>query len=313
MSELDRWSGAEWRHFAALRAVAEHGTFGKAAAKLGYTQSAISQQIATLERTLGSQLIERPTGARKASLTPAGKLLLEHIEAVMARLSAARADLRALEEDQAASLRVGICQGLGTRLPTEAVRRLGKRADRALVDLVRCDCDQSLLAMLKDGDLDVAFTAFPVEPPFDGEELIRDRYVLLAASGSPLARSGEQPALAEVAGMAVIGVRGSAGERLERTLRAQDVELNVIVRADNEATLGAMVGAGLGVALVPQLSVDWAATGVVALELADEAPVRAVGVAWHRERPLSPLGAMWIEICKEICGPNTSENLLVAV
>jgi DNA-binding transcriptional LysR family regulator len=313
VSELDRWSGAEWRHFAALRAVAEHGTFGKAAAKLGYTQSAISQQIATLERTLGSQLIERPTGARKASLTAAGTLLLDHIEAVMARLSVARADLRALEEDQAASLRVGICQSLGTRLPTEAVRRLGKRADRALVDLVRCDCDRYLLEMLKEGNLDVAFTACPVEPPFEGEELVRDRYVLLAAAGSPLARSGQSPTLAEVGAMSVIGLRGSAGERLERTLRAQDIELQVSVRTDHEATLGAIVAAGLGVALVPQLSVDADAKDVVALELADDAPVRAVGVAWHRDRPLSALGAMWVEICREICGPATRENLLVAV
>src|SRR3954471_19063549 len=62
--ELDQWLGVELRHFAALQAIAEEGTFGRAAQRLGYTQSAISQQIATLEKIVGEQLLERPGGPR---------------------------------------------------------------------------------------------------------------------------------------------------------------------------------------------------------------------------------------------------------
>ena len=69
--EPDRWLGVELRHLAALEAIATEGTFGRAAEKLGYTQSAISQQIATLERIVGEQLIERPGGPRPVSLTEA--------------------------------------------------------------------------------------------------------------------------------------------------------------------------------------------------------------------------------------------------
>src|ERR1700679_4127902 len=89
--ELDRWLGVELRHFAALDAVETEGSFGRAAVKLGYTQSAISQQIATLERIVGEQLIERPGGSRPVSLTEAGRLLLRHARAIVARLQAAQA------------------------------------------------------------------------------------------------------------------------------------------------------------------------------------------------------------------------------
>src|SRR5947209_11267534 len=89
----DSWLGLELRHLIALKAIAEEGTFGRAAASLGYTQSAVSQQIAMLERIVGQKLIDRPGGPRRVSLTEAGELLLRHAEAIAARLSAAQADL----------------------------------------------------------------------------------------------------------------------------------------------------------------------------------------------------------------------------
>src|SRR5919199_5642022 len=104
----DKWAGLELRHLAALKAVADAGTFGRAAAQLGYTQSAISQQIATLERIVGQRLLERPGGPRPVSLTGAGELLLRHADAIVARLAAAKADLQALANGEAGTLRVGI-------------------------------------------------------------------------------------------------------------------------------------------------------------------------------------------------------------
>src|SRR2546429_9951987 len=91
----DRLLGVELRHLLALQAIAEHGSFGRAARALGYTQSAISQQAATLERAVGEKLIERPGGPRPASLTEAGQLLLRHAEAIVALMKAAQAALGA--------------------------------------------------------------------------------------------------------------------------------------------------------------------------------------------------------------------------
>src|SRR5438309_5548317 len=114
--EPDRWLGIELRHLTALEAVAREGSFGRAASSLGYTQSAVSQQIATLERIVGQRLIDRPGGPRPVSLTEAGELLLRHADAIAARLSAAQADLLALDAGESGPLRIGTYQSVGARI-----------------------------------------------------------------------------------------------------------------------------------------------------------------------------------------------------
>src|SRR6266511_2372690 len=121
--EPDRWLGVELRHFLALEAVAREGSFGKAAVALGYTQSAVSQQIAALERIVGQRLVERPGGPKPVSLTEAGRLLLTHADAIAARVAAAQADLTALGEGHAGTLRVGVFQSVGQRILPELMRR----------------------------------------------------------------------------------------------------------------------------------------------------------------------------------------------
>src|SRR5262245_34406770 len=122
----DRWLGVELRHLAALHAVAQEASFGRAAERLGYTQSAISQQIAALERIVGERLVERPGGPRPVSLTEAGRLLLRHADSIMARLAAAQADLTALSAGAAGTLRVGTWQSTGARILPVLMRRFNE-------------------------------------------------------------------------------------------------------------------------------------------------------------------------------------------
>src|SRR2546423_13165818 len=122
--EPDNWLGVELRHFAALQAVASEGSFGRAAERLGYTQSAISQQIQTLEKIVGEKLVERPGGPRPVSLTEAGHLLLSHAESIVARLQAAQADLHALRSGEAGVLRVGTCPSCRAGLVPRSLRPL---------------------------------------------------------------------------------------------------------------------------------------------------------------------------------------------
>ena len=117
--QTDSWLGVELRHLLALQAVAEEGSFGRAAQSLGYTQSAISQQIAALERIVGQRLIDRPGGPRPVTLTDAGTLLLTHARAINARLAAAQADLDSFGNGDSGPLSVGTYQSVGARvLPT---------------------------------------------------------------------------------------------------------------------------------------------------------------------------------------------------
>jgi len=91
MKKRDGFLGLELRHLAALEAVGRTRSFGGAARELGYTQSAVSQQIAQLERVVGQQLVDRPGGPKPVSLTEAGTLLLRHEDAIVAQLVAASA------------------------------------------------------------------------------------------------------------------------------------------------------------------------------------------------------------------------------
>ena len=147
----DSWLGVELRHFLALEAVAREGSFGKAATSLGYTQSAVSQQIATLERIVGHRLIERPGGPKPVSLTEAGQLLLTHAGAIAARVAAAQADLTALAEGQAGTLRVGVFQSVGQRILPEVMTRFFAAWPQVNVTLTESADDLELLGLVERG------------------------------------------------------------------------------------------------------------------------------------------------------------------
>ena len=155
--------GLDLRHLVALKTIADVGSFGKAAESLGYTQSAISQQIAALERIVGLRLIERPGGPRPISLTEAGQILLRHAEAIHARLLAAKADMLALEAGDAGRLRVGTFQSVGARVLPTLLRRFSETHPGVEIVLRESVNEEELLEMVERGELDVTFWTLPVD------------------------------------------------------------------------------------------------------------------------------------------------------
>src|SRR6266581_8603354 len=133
--ERNQFHGVELRHLAALEAVGRTRSFGGAARALGYTQSAVSQQIAQLERIVGQRLVDRPGGPRRVDLTDAGRLLLRHADAIVAQLDAAQADMAALAEGAAGQLRVGIFQSVGARILPGLLRRFKQDWPRVEVSI----------------------------------------------------------------------------------------------------------------------------------------------------------------------------------
>src|SRR6185436_14867203 len=167
ITQPDQWLGVEVRHFAALDAVAREGSFGRAADRLGYTQSAVSQQIATLEKIVGETLIERPGGPRAVSLTEAGELLLRHAEAIVARLEAARADMAALRAGETGALRVGTYQSVGARVLPVVMRRFLADWPGIELGLSEPATDPDLYAAIESGSVDLAFGSPPLpDGPF---------------------------------------------------------------------------------------------------------------------------------------------------
>ncbi len=125
---MDKWLGVEIRHLAALEAVEAVRSFRGAATRLGYVQSAVSQQIAALERLVDVRLVDRTRGHAGVQLTEAGTLLLTHADRIMAQLAAARADLDALARGGPDHLRVGVSATVATSVVPDLLIRLG-RAD----------------------------------------------------------------------------------------------------------------------------------------------------------------------------------------
>ncbi|HLX33546.1 MAG TPA: LysR family transcriptional regulator [Gaiellaceae bacterium] len=295
----NEWLGIELRHFAALEAVARTRSFGAAARELGYTQSAVSQQIAQLERIVGQRLFDRPGGPRRIEPTEAGLLLLRHADAIVARIDAARADMTALAEGAAGTLRVGIFQSVGARLLPALVRRFRAEWPRVGVR-VREESDAAeLIHLLEHGELDLTFADLPLpEGPFEWAELLQDPYVLLVSARSELAELETAPSLREVGKLALLGRRST--DEPERHLAGRVPELNVVFRTDDNATLQALVAEGLGVAIEPRLVVDPRDRRVKALSFGSRIPPRTIVLAWHRDRYRSQAAQAFVELAKEL-------------
>jgi DNA-binding transcriptional LysR family regulator len=297
--ERNGFLGIELRHLAALEAVGRTRSFGAAARELGYTQSAVSQQIAKLERSVGQTLVERPGGPRPVDLTDAGRLLLRHADAIVAQLDAAEADMAALAEGAAGPLRVGIYQSVGARILPALLRRFREAYPRVDVD-VREETDASdLLRLLEHGELDLTFADLPLpEGPFQSEEVLRDPYVLVVPAGSELAGRDSAPPLRELAGVPLVTWR-HIGEP-ETYLRGRVPELNIVFRSDDNGTLMGFVAEGLGVAVVPQLVVNPRNPAFVSLGFGNRIPARRLAIVWHRDRYRSPAAEAFAELAREM-------------
>jgi DNA-binding transcriptional LysR family regulator len=301
--EPDRWLGVELRHLAALQAIAEEGSFGRAAIRLGYTQSAVSQQLATLERLVGERLVERPGGPRPVALTEAGRLLLRHAEAIVARLQAAQADLQALSAGTSGALRVGTYQSVGKHILPTVMRRFSAAWPLVELKLTEMSTDQDLVVLVERGDLDLTFADFRLwEGPFEDLHLLDDPYVLLVQAGTPLAKRRQKPTLDEIAELPLIGFRQCRSTQIvESQLREGGLDPSFVFRSDDNGTVQAMVGAGVGIALVPRMTVDLHDSATVALELGGLVPPRRISLVWHRDRYRAPAARAFAELARDVC------------
>jgi DNA-binding transcriptional LysR family regulator len=278
------WLRLELRYLAALERVAATGSFSEAADELGYTQSAVSQQIAALERLVGQPLIGRRDGRRPVGLTPAGSLLLEHAQAILARTKIARAHLDAFALGKAGTLRVGTYQSVGIRVLPRLAARLAETHPDLRLEIREAGFDLDLVDLVGAGELDVTFCVLPLPGgPYVTERLFDDPFVLLASADSEL--RGRPVPLERLGSLPLIGYQGCRiTQRVESFLHGLGIDLHHVAYAGDNQIIQALVAERRAAALVTRLSIDHDDERTVALALADWVPPRQVGLAWHRDQ-----------------------------
>ena len=281
--------GLQVKHLEALMAIADEGSFGGAARRLGYTQSAVSQQIAALERLVGQRLVDRSKSAEPPRLTPAGRLLLEYAETIMSVVYAAEADLVASRRP--ACLRLGALRSVAAALLPAALKRFRQSYPDESIEFLERATSEELLELVERGALDAAFAVRPAEEGrFDVHPVLTQRIVVAVPAESALAQRGSPVSLRELGNLPMLSGtevhlpdNGSAARNGRSGFREVD-----------SRTLLAFVRAGLGAALVPELAVESDDRSVVALPLADPmAPQQVVLVTHASRRPHLPLD--WLQ------------------
>lgn len=260
------------RRLQALHAVATTGSVKEAAAQLGYTSSAISQQIAALERETSSVLLE-PEG-RGVRPTPAGELLARHAERIFEQLAQAESELIALNAGQLGSLRLVSFASAGAELVPPALARIRAELPELSVTLRGANVEEAL-ALLRRGLVDVAVIERHTPPDDDG--LV---YTLLLSDPSRLVlprghRLAEQPVvnLADAREETWIDLRLHTGCCRVETYAAFEragFAPQWVAEADEYWPAQGFVAAGLGLSLIPSLALGVLRSDVVVRPLTPE-------------------------------------------
>lgn len=303
---MSSFDSVEIRHLRALQAVAEEGSFIGAADVLGFSQAAISQQIAALERAVGQPMFDRPGGPRPVTLTPAGRLLLRHAQAIADRLATAEEDLADLASGTAGRLRIGTYQSISVQLLPELVREMRAVAPDLAISLVEQDHNDQLVDLLLDGEIDVTFLAGPTQDSrLDLVDLGVDPFVLVLPADGELARRhpGRTFPTAELADLPMVGQHPPAigTDAIDAGLRALGVKPRYVFRSNDNGAMQGMVRAGMGPSVMPLLAVDTSDPGIVVKRLEPALSPRTIMIAvLHGATPM-PAAERFVRIAKSEC------------
>jgi len=269
------------RRLQVLRAVISSGSISAAARNLGYTPSAISQQLAALEREAGVDLLDRL--GRGVRATPAGALLSQHAEALSAQLSKAEAELADLKAGRTGRLVVRYFATAGAALVPPAVAALRREFPGVLLDLKLLEPNDSV-PLTEAGEVDVSVIVWAREwrsRTVDLVPLLDDPYRAALPRTHPLAgkRVLDLADLAEEPWVDNEGVPGPCRDVLMAACGAAGFAPNFVMECEDYQTAQGFVAAGLGVSLVPVLGLGSPHPGVVIKRLRNPEPVRHIHAA----------------------------------
>jgi DNA-binding transcriptional LysR family regulator len=289
-------SDVELRHLAALVAIVDEGSFGRAATRLGYTQSTVSQQIAALEKAVDGRIFDRPGGPKAVRITPLGSVVLTQGRELLANAEALSGAVDRFKAGEG-RLDIGTFQSVSNVILPSVVRRL--RDEYPNCDIRLSEEEPELPEI---GDLDLLFYDGPLGGDVEHIKLLDDPYLLVAATGTfpdgpvPLPHLDNQPMVAwpltcDQPGMEQALARGGAHPQ-------------VVFRTAVNDTLLSMVRAGLGSAALPWLAIRAADVSsddrLTVHELRPAVPPREIYLNWRAGRTHSPPAQRAIEIAIEV-------------
>jgi DNA-binding transcriptional LysR family regulator len=255
MTDLVDHTSIELKPLRALVAIADAGSFRAAARSLGYTQSAISHQIHTLERALDAPMFTRPGGRGAIALTRAGDVAYRRARRVLGEVETLGADVAAIERGERRTLRIGVFQTATTELLPGALRTLREQQPDVEVALEEIDDNARTFDRLAGGQLDLAFLVNP-EPDerIQSIPLLDDPWVILTRRDSELV-SAAVPSFDLLDGVDVVAwnLRWRTQRQLEEAWRRRGINPRIVYRTDDNLALQRLVAAGYGHACLDRL------------------------------------------------------------
>ena len=296
----------EVRHLEALRAVAYEGTFRGAADVLGYSQAAISQQIAGLEALVGSPVFDRPGGPKPVTLTPVGRALLAHADVILDRLDAAREEVADIAAGTGGRLIIGTFQSVAVELLPDIVGRVRQEIPGLIMRAVEEDENSALIDRFHEGDIDIAFLAGPVhDASLELVDLGTDPFVAVLPRVAPYVGSASV-SLREIADLGLIGEHvGTTQDYIDQHVRDAGITVTYAFRTNDNGAKQAMVRNGMGAAIMPQLAVDLDDPEVIVLPTDPPIAPRSILLALPPQHRRTPA----IDRFVELAGVVASERL----
>jgi DNA-binding transcriptional LysR family regulator len=292
-----------------LKEVAYRGSISAAAEAMSYTQSAISQQIATLEAETGMALLERHP--RGVSLTAAGQMLVGHAEGILAGLDAAEAALSEIAGLRGGRLRVASFPTAGATLMPHAIATFRSSYPDVELTLTEGEPEQ-IVPRLRAGEIDVALLF-----EFPGESLLTDDVTKVELIEDPMHLA--LPREHRLAASEVIRLEDLAEEdwvqtsrtslcalHVVRSCHAAGFEPHVTFESDDYQTIQGLVAAGVGVALIPELALSVVREDIAIRPLSPSAPIRQVIAAAPAGARLVPAAPVMLGILEQTAAGRTA-------
>ena len=293
----------ELKQLRVLQTVGETGSFSAAADRLDYTQPAVSKIVATLERQLGTTLVDR--GIRPIRLTEAGSALAERATAAFEQIAAGEVEVEAIANLSAGSLKVGTFSSAGAAIVVNALRAFRKSHPDVDFSITEIGMPSALTRSLRCGDLDlgVSFDYPEIGDTFGDElalaHLLDDPFDVVVPRGHRLERE-QTIRFADLGGenwlLGDFGADSPSFRMIDRRCRDAGFDPNVVYRVNDCQMAQALVAAGEGIALLPRLMLQPTHPGVAIRTLATDPPSRRVSAVRLSTRYLSPATARFLAL-----------------